>query len=77
MVCKECCARQRLPSLACDPLFHGGTSPCVLVPTRAGMTAGTAGTVIICPGGNYEFLSPLEGQPVATTPPSRARWFRV
>ena len=64
MVCKECCARQRLPPLACDPLFHGPASPCVLVPTRAGLTAGTAGTVIICPGGNYEFLSPLEGQPV-------------
>ena len=24
----------------------------------------TLGTVIICPGGNYEFLSPLEGLPV-------------
>ena len=68
MVCKECCARQRLPSLASDPLFHGPASPCVLVPTRPSITAGTAGTVIICPGGNYEFLSPLEGQPVTTTP---------
>ena len=62
MVCKECCARQRLPTLGSDPLFHGPASPCVLVPTRPDV--GTAGTVIICPGGNYEFLSPLEGQPV-------------
>ena len=62
MVCKECCARQRLPPLRSDPLFHGPASPCVLMPT--GPDVGTAGTVIICPGGNYEFLSPLEGQPV-------------
>ena len=65
MVCQDCCARQRLPTLETDPLFHGPKSPCVLVPSRNGpSTVGTAGTVIICPGGNYEFLSPLEGQPV-------------
>ena len=27
MVCKECCARQPLPPLASDPLFHGDPNP--------------------------------------------------
>jgi len=46
-----------------DPLFHGPDDPCMLeYPQCSGRDF--YGTVIVCPGGNYEFLSPLEGLPV-------------
>ena len=52
-----------MPTLAQDPLFHGPDDPCMLMyPQFEGMVG--RGTVIVCPGGNYEFLSPLEGLPV-------------
>ena len=60
-VCSMCNDRERMPTLGKDPLFHGPDSPCLLnwiAPKKY------RGTVIICPGGNYEFLSPLEGKPV-------------
>lgn len=63
-VCSTCAARPRLPRLRDDPLFHGPSSPCLLVPPGRPANAGR-GTVIICPGGNYEFLCPNEGMPVA------------
>lgn len=62
-VCASCCLRPRMPKLEADPLFHGPRSPCLLVPSIHNARLGP-GTVIICPGGNYEFLSPLEGYPV-------------
>lgn len=69
-MCRECCSskKSRLPMLSEDPLFHGPSSPCLLAPFFSGSTEAPArgqGTVIICPGGNYEFLCPLEGLPVA------------
>lgn len=63
-VCATCAARPRLPRLREDPLFHGPSSPCLLLPPGARGHMG-GGTVIICPGGNYEFLCPNEGLPVA------------
>lgn len=52
-----------MPTLKQDPLFHGPDEPCLLhYPQFDGMVG--RGTVIVCPGGNYEFLSPLEGLPV-------------
>ena len=54
-----------MPTLARDPLFHGPDEPALLSwPSLSKLTAANMGTVIICPGGNYEFLSPLEGRPV-------------
>lgn len=65
MVCQVCAKRKRIPTLAKDPLFHGPRSPCLLEPPHfAQQAASGCGTVIIVPGGNYEFLSALEGQPV-------------
>ena len=62
-VCENCASRERMPTLAQDPLFHGPDDPCMLMyPQFEGMVG--RGTVIVCPGGNYEFLSPLEGLPV-------------
>ena len=62
-VCDKCADRTRMPTLAQDPLFHGPDDPCLLTyPQFDGMVG--RGTVIVCPGGNYEFLSPLEGLPV-------------
>ena len=52
-----------MPTLQQDPLFHGPDDPCILeYPQFTGLVG--RGTVIVCPGGNYEFLSPLEGLPV-------------
>jgi len=52
-----------MPTLKQDPLFHGPDEPCLLhYPQFDGMVG--RGTVIVCPGSNYEFLSPLEGLPV-------------
>lgn len=62
-ICAECNGRPRLPPLEGDPLFCGPHSPRLLVDPNAIAGKG-AGTVIVCPGGNYEFLSPKEGLPV-------------
>jgi len=63
-VCKTCNAeRTRMPTLARDPLFHGPDDPCMLSWPHLEQGTGS-GTMIIVPGGNYEFLSPLEGLPV-------------
>lgn len=66
VVCEACVGRQGgLPKLADDPLFHGPDDPCLLPsPVQVGPEA--RGTVIICPGGNYEFLVPQEGMPAAS-----------
>jgi len=76
MVCRACedysicpcCVHERkcnpLPSLSSDPLFQGPDSPCLLQPPSARAVTGR-GTVIVCPGGNYEFLCANEGMPVA------------
>jgi hypothetical protein len=63
-VCAECNCRPRLPPLDGDPLFCGPHSPRLLVSPQniAGMGRGT---VIVCPGGNYEFLCPKEALPIA------------
>ena len=65
-VCEPCNDRERMPTLAHDPLFHGPDEPALLSwpSVSESATAKRFGTVIICPGGNYEFLSPLEGLPV-------------
>ena len=52
-----------MPTLRQDPLFHGPDDPCLLHYPQFDQHVGR-GTVIVCPGGNYEFLSPLEGLPV-------------
>ena len=62
-VCEKCADRPRMPTLAQDPLFHGPDDPCMLMYPQFTNMVGR-GTVIVCPGGNYEFLSPLEGLPV-------------
>lgn len=68
-LCTGCCSSTagRLPMLAEDPLFHGPSDPCLLAPFTSMSTQVSHGygTVIICPGGNYEFLCPTEGMPVA------------
>mmetsp|Transcript_71082 Transcript_71082/g.140893 ORF Transcript_71082/g.140893 Transcript_71082/m.140893 type:complete len:408 (-) Transcript_71082:528-1751(-) len=63
-VCSDCNCRPRMPPLDADPLFCGPHSPRLLVAPQnvAGMGRGT---VIVCPGGNYEFLCPKEGFPIA------------
>jgi len=64
-LCTRCAdERPRLPPLRDDPLFHGPTQP-RLLPVSKLNAAGGNGTVIICPGGNYEFLVPQEGMPAA------------
>lgn len=63
-VCSACTLERKakpLPSLAADPLFQGPDSPCLLMPPSQ---ASGRGTVIVCPGGNYEFLCPHEGMPI-------------
>ena len=53
-----------LPRLEVDPLFEAGP-PCLL-PFRPPAGAPTGrGAVVVCPGGNYEFLHPREGPPIA------------
>ena len=53
-----------LPRLEADPLFEIGP-PCLL-PFRPPAGAPTGrGAVVVCPGGNYEFLHPREGPPIA------------
>lgn len=67
VVCARCEHRPRLPALEVDPLFHGPRDPCLLhsAQTAESVPAASRGAVIICPGGNYEFLCPQEGPPVA------------
>lgn len=62
----HCAMKSRLPKLCKDPLFHGPSSPCLLKPAFGEKALEGRGTVIICPGGNYEFLCPNEGLPVAS-----------
>lgn len=78
-VCGLCAALPRLPSLPDDPLFLAPSvaallgapgAPALVPPASFGAaSSGDAGrcrgTVIVCPGGNYEFLCPSEGLPVA------------
>lgn len=64
-VCARCSCRPKLPPLESDPLFYGRHSPCLLEPIQAGAAAASRGTVIVCPGGNYEFRVPHEGMPAA------------
>lgn len=62
-LCLECASSKsgRLPLVAEDPLFHNPSSPCLL----SGFVGFHGrGTVIVCPGGNYEFLCPNEGLPL-------------
>ncbi|CAE7462798.1 axeA1 [Symbiodinium natans] len=63
--CMACAAMPRLPRLSEDPLFHGPNLPCLLKPPFGEKALAGNGTVIVCPGGNYEFLCPNEGLPVA------------
>jgi len=66
-VCPSCIAGRRercLPHLTDDPLFQGPDSSCLLLPPSTPKFQGR-GTVIVCPGGNYEFLCGNEGMPVA------------
>merc|ERR1712232_628682 len=64
VVCSSCQNRPRLPAIEDDSLFHGPDSPCLLS-APSNVPTGSRGTVIICPGGNYEFLAANEGLPVA------------
>ena len=65
VVCEACNrSHRRLPSLQRDPLFHGPRSPALLLPPHA-TAAGGEGTVIVCAGGNYEYLAAHEAWPVA------------
>ena len=52
-----------MPTLGNDPLFHGPDDPCMLYYPQVIEGKVGKGTVIVCPGGNYEFLSPLEASP--------------
>ena len=71
LVCHECnfflcegCNKgmQRMPPIQADMLFLGPRNPRLLQPVGAS-TRGT-GTIIVCPGGNYEFLASHEAWPV-------------
>lgn len=51
-----------------DSLFHGPHDSCLIALPDAVVPAkddGCRATVIVCPGGNYEFLCPHEAMPVA------------
>jgi|EP00900_Chrysochromulina_parva_P004110 acetyl esterase/lipase len=62
-ICAECNSRPRMPPLDHDPLFCGPHSPRLLIQPTAIAGKGK-GTVIVVPGGNYEFLCPKEGLPI-------------
>uniref|UniRef100_A0A7S2VM14 Alpha/beta hydrolase fold-3 domain-containing protein n=1 Tax=Zooxanthella nutricula TaxID=1333877 RepID=A0A7S2VM14_9DINO len=65
-LCPECTGGARLPLLRDDPLFRGPSAPGLLQRVGDGALGGRGrGTVIVCPGGNYEFLCANEGLPVA------------
>lgn len=65
LVCSTCAKRPRLPKIRLDPLFFGPNTPRLLPSTTTPDHRATAGSIIICPGGNYQFLVPHEGPPVA------------
>ena len=52
------------PPLRHDPLFHDGEPALMPFHPPAGHPPGK-GAAIVCPGGNFEFLHPREGEPVA------------
>jgi len=52
-----------MPPLVNDPLFCGPHSPRMLINPSA-LAGKGKGTVIVVPGGNYEFLCPKEGLPI-------------
>lgn len=53
-----------VPKLADDPLFWDNGDPCLLPFLPKTDSWGTGG-VLIVPGGNYEFLTPHEAEPIA------------
>lgn len=55
-----------LPRLSKDPLFCDPDQPALLRFRPRKLKEKVSGAVIVCPGGNYEFLSPQEGCPVAS-----------
>jgi len=63
VICEACNRRPRLPSLGSDALFHGPRLPAALLPPSFQLRG--SGTVVIVPGGNYEFLASHEAWPVA------------
>ncbi|CAJ1432352.1 unnamed protein product [Effrenium voratum] len=65
LICSSCARRPRLPPLQCDPLFFGPSTPRLLPALTESSQLSTRGSVVICPGGNYQFLVPHEGMPVA------------
>merc|ERR1712048_225483 len=58
----------RFPTLDKDPLFQDKGDPRLLPFLPPAAKPQGRGAVLICPGGNYEFLTPDEAEPVA-------RWF--
>eukprot|EP00933_Yihiella_yeosuensis_P079825 TRINITY_DN9324_c1_g1_i2.p1 TRINITY_DN9324_c1_g1~~TRINITY_DN9324_c1_g1_i2.p1 ORF type:complete len:337 (+),score=59.13 TRINITY_DN9324_c1_g1_i2:24-1034(+) len=53
------------PNLGNDPLFQDNGDPKLLPFFPPESVAKGRGAAVICPGGNYEFLAPYEGEPVA------------
>ena len=53
------------PPLADDPLFRDGGPALLPFLPPGGEPACCRGAVLVCPGGNYEFLHPREGAPIA------------
>lgn len=53
------------PALADDPLFWGNNDPCIVPFLPPASKPRGLGSVLVCPGGNYMFLQPFEGAPVA------------
>uniref|UniRef100_A0A7S4PZ80 Alpha/beta hydrolase fold-3 domain-containing protein n=1 Tax=Alexandrium monilatum TaxID=311494 RepID=A0A7S4PZ80_9DINO len=53
-----------IPALAEDPLFWGKGDPCLL-PFLPAKRPWGRGIAVLVPGGNYEFLTPEEGEPLA------------
>lgn len=66
-MCSDCVVAPRLPLVSKDPLFHGPHDPCLIqvVPAGPHISGIMRGAIIICPGGNYEFLCAHEAYPVA------------
>lgn len=55
-----------LPRLSKDPFFCDPDQPALVYYRPRKCKGKASGAVIVCPGGNYEFLSPQEGSPVAS-----------
>jgi acetyl esterase/lipase len=56
-----------IPALLKDPLFaHPDEPATIFFPPRRGAGGKQRGAAILCPGGNYEFLMPHEGQCIAS-----------